>query len=103
MEINLLFAEFADKSFDEVDVNPALLIGEMFNRTHFMTRKFITDPNIQALLKSDAKFDLVITELAMNEAVLGKCRNRKIKFILLSELCEYSRFFGALQVSSCYD
>lgn len=61
-----------DKFFDEVDVSPALKFNEMMNQTITMTKYVITHPDVQKLLKSEQKFDLVISELALNEAVLGK-------------------------------
>lgn len=60
--------------FDEVDISPALKFREMLNHTVVMTKFVITHPKIQTLLKSDAKFDLVISELALNEALLGKLK-----------------------------
>lgn len=57
--------------FDEVDVSPALKIGDMLNQTLTMTKFVINHPNIQKLFKSKAQFDLVISELALNEALLG--------------------------------
>lgn len=57
--------------FDEVDVSPFLKFQDMINQTVFMANYFITHPKIQTLLKSDAKFDLIISELALNEALLG--------------------------------
>lgn len=61
-----------DKIFDEVDVSPMLKFKEMLNQTISMTKFVITHPKIQKLLKSDASFDLVISELALNEALLGE-------------------------------
>lgn len=67
-----LFQDILDKLFDEVDVSPVLKFNEMLNQTITMTNYVITHPNVQNLLKSNAKFDLVISELALNEAVLGE-------------------------------
>lgn len=57
--------------YDEVDISPVLKFKEMLNHTAVMTRYIITHPKIQKLLKSDVRFDLVISELALNEALLG--------------------------------
>lgn len=62
--------------FDEVDVSPALKMKEMLNQTLTMTKYVITHPKVKALLESNATFDLVISELALNEAILGEfCYN----------------------------
>lgn len=58
--------------FDEVDESPATKLPEMLNNTINITNYVITHSAVQELLKSDVQFDLVISELAMNEAVLGK-------------------------------
>lgn len=58
--------------FEEVDESPFLKITEAFEKTSNMTKYTIFDPKVQELLKSDQKFDLVISEMALNEAVLGK-------------------------------
>ena len=57
--------------FDEVDVSPILKFQEMMNNTARMTEYVITHPKVQTLLMSDVKFDIVISELALNEATLG--------------------------------
>lgn len=64
--------EIVDKSFYEVDDSPFLKFQDMINQTIFMSKYFVTHPKVQALLKSDNKFDLVISELALNEATLGR-------------------------------
>lgn len=61
-----------DKMFDDVDVSPALKFKETLNQTVTMTKFVITHHKIQQLLKSNVTFDLVISELALNEALLGK-------------------------------
>ena len=66
-----------EKMFDVVDANIFLKLYGAFGKTLHITKVFATDPNVQTLLKSDAKFDLVISELIMNEAVLGKRKNYK--------------------------
>lgn len=60
-----------DRLFDEVDVNPAFKLGEMIDNTINMTRQTIMHPDVQALFKPGVKFDLVISEIMLNEAVLG--------------------------------
>lgn len=74
----MLFLEHMDRMFDEVDVSPYLKFKEMINVTVRASKYVITHPEIQKLLKSDIRFDLVISELALNEALLGAlnvCRN----------------------------
>lgn len=66
------FTEVMDKMFDDVDVSPALKFKETLNQTVTMTKFVITHHKIQQLLKSNVTFDLVISELALNEALLGK-------------------------------
>jgi hypothetical protein len=58
--------------FDDVDVSPALKFKEMLNQTVAMTNYVIRHSKVQSLLKTGPKFDLVISELALNEAVLGR-------------------------------
>ena len=58
--------------FNEVDVSPAFKLEDMLNKTVTMTNLTIRDPKVQKLLKSELKFDLVISELALNEAVFGE-------------------------------
>jgi hypothetical protein len=58
--------------FQEVDDSPFLKFNDMINKTITMVNYTITHPDVQALLRSDKKFDLVISELALNEAVFGK-------------------------------
>lgn len=70
--------------FDEVDVNPAALMTEMFNITSFMTNLTIRSPQVQELLKPGVKFDLVISEIMLNEAVLGFSEHYGCPHILLS-------------------
>lgn len=67
----MLFSEHMDRMFDEVDVSPYLKFKEMINLTVRASKYVITHPEIQKLLKSDIRFDLVISELALNEALLG--------------------------------
>lgn len=61
--------------FDEESVSPVLKFKEMINQTVTMTSYVIKHPDVQKLLKSSPKFDLVISELALNEAVLGEFHN----------------------------
>jgi uncharacterized protein (DUF2344 family) len=61
------------KAFDEVDNLPIISFFEILNKTHLLTEKIITDADVQNLLKSDQKFDLVISEISLNEATLGEC------------------------------
>lgn len=57
--------------FDEVDINPVLQLSGMLNLTTRAVKYTIEHSAVQSLLRSNIKFDLVISELAMNEAVLG--------------------------------
>lgn len=65
-----------NRMFDEVDVSPYLKFKEMINLTVKTSKYVIKHPEIQKLLKSDIRFDLVISELALNEALLGRCVRR---------------------------
>lgn len=60
--------------FDNVDISPVLKFQDMIDQTAFMTEFFITHPKIQTLLKSKQNFDLIISELAFNEALLGNVK-----------------------------
>lgn len=60
------------KSFTEVDDSPILKFIDTLNQTNVIARNIVSHPKIQELLSSNEKFDLVISELALNEALLGK-------------------------------
>lgn len=76
-----------DRLFEETDINPALMMRDMLNSTNAMTNYTINHPDVQKLLKSDKKFDLVISEVFLNDAFLGRHLNNVInkvfKFIVL--------------------
>jgi hypothetical protein len=57
--------------FDDVDVNPIFKFQEMLNHTATATEYIIKHPKTVDLLQSNVKFDLVISELALNDALLG--------------------------------
>ena len=57
--------------FDEIDSNPALRIREMLNSNNAMTNYTINHPDVQKLMKSGQKFDLVVSEVFFNNAFLG--------------------------------
>lgn len=73
-----------DSLFDEVDDNPAFKVTEMIATTIMMTRSSIVNPKVQALFKPEVKFDLVISEIMMNEAVLGFSEYFNCPHILIS-------------------
>lgn len=58
--------------FDNVETNPVRVFYKMVNTTSYLTKHTILDDQVQSLLKSNIKFDLVISEVAMNEALFGK-------------------------------
>lgn len=60
------------QTFNEVDDSPILKFIDMLNKTNELAKYFVTYPKVQQLLSSENKFDLVISELALNEALLGK-------------------------------
>lgn len=60
------------KSFTKVDDSPILKFIDMLNQTNAIARNLISHPKVKKLLSSNEKFDLVISELALNEALLGK-------------------------------
>ena len=70
--------------------------GEMINNTVFMAKYVIGHPDVQKLLKSDVKFDLVISELALNEAILGKKSNHLFRKIFLFTNFLFKRLLGIL-------
>lgn len=61
-----------NKMFDNVDKNPASVFVDMINTTALMTEFLIKHDKVQELFKSKVKFDLVIAEVFLNEALLGK-------------------------------
>lgn len=63
------------KTFDEVDASPLITFFQITNKTYHLTKFTISSPDVQKLLKSDQKFDLVISEIALNEATLGELLN----------------------------
>lgn len=60
-----------NKVFDEVDINPAFKFKELLNLSSLAVDYTIRHPETQALLRSGKTFDLVISEQAINEALLG--------------------------------
>lgn len=91
-----LLAAVMNNMFNEVDVSPFLKFKDVLNQTYFATKYIVTHPRVQKLLKSDVKFDLVISELALNEAVLGELELSQHK--LLRYVDVFKRFLGILQV-----
>jgi hypothetical protein len=76
--------------FDDVDVNPVFKFQEMINQTALATELVIKHPRTRELLKSDATFDLVISELALNEGLLGFSEHYKCPHILISTVASTS-------------
>lgn len=61
-----------NKAFEEVDVNPAMKFKQMLDLSAQFVEYTIQHPEVQSLLRSeDTTFDLVISEIAINEAILG--------------------------------
>ena len=60
-----------NQMFNNVDTNPATVFANMINTAASMTEFLIKHEKVQELFKSKSKFDLVITEVGMNEALLG--------------------------------
>jgi hypothetical protein len=89
--------EYITKTFDEVDDSPIVKFIEVVDRTVDITKAVISFPAVQELLKSDQEFDLVISEIALNEATLGK-NNSDLENLFFPILCNYftNRFFGTL-------
>lgn len=79
-----MFEQKTKELFEAVDLNPAKMLNDMINSTLTMTKVNILTPNVQALLKPGVKFDLVISELMMNEATLGFSEHYGCPHILLS-------------------
>lgn len=61
-----------NEMFNNVDKNPASVFAEMINTGASMAEFLIKHEKVQELFKSKIKFDLVITEVGLNEALLGK-------------------------------
>jgi len=67
-EVNKII--YAD--FDYVSKIGILQISDFLQLTERILNEFINHKNIQNLLKSDEKFDLVLGESNLNEAILGE-------------------------------
>jgi hypothetical protein len=61
-----------DKVFDQVDVNPITIIHDFLKLTAEATEFVVTHPKTKALLSSDKKFDLVISEISLNDGLFGE-------------------------------
>lgn len=57
-------------------MSPIVKFKEMLGQTIEATSYVVMHPNVQKLLKSNIKFDLVISELALNEALLGSASQK---------------------------
>lgn len=65
-----------NQTFVMVDVNPITMVKEWFDNVADMTECFLYDPEAQKLIHSKTeKYDLVIIEFLMNEAVIGEIVN----------------------------
>lgn len=60
-----------NKAFSEVDIDPAMKFKGMLDLSARAVNFTIQHPKTQELMKSKIKFDLVISEIALNEAVFG--------------------------------
>lgn len=83
-EIAHIFDEKIAELFNEVGNNPITMLSDMINNTLTMTKSAITNQKVQDLLKPGVKFDLVISEIMMNEAVLGFSEHFGCPHILIS-------------------
>lgn len=61
-----------DKVFDQVDLNPITTMTDLLQLAASATDFIITHPKTKALLSSKIKFDLVISEISLNDALFGK-------------------------------
>lgn len=67
----ILIPEHMDKVFDLVDTNPLTTIFDFLRLATEATDFTIKHPKVKALLSSDKKFDLVISEISLNDALFG--------------------------------
>lgn len=68
-----VFQAEMDKSFEANEKSPLFVMRDWFKDCALMNEYTLNDPAVQKLLNSKTeKFDLVIIELLMNEALLGK-------------------------------
>jgi hypothetical protein len=64
-----------DKVFDKVDVNPITAMIDFLKIAAGVTDFVVTHPKTKALLNSDIRFDLVISEISLNDGLFGECKN----------------------------
>lgn len=65
-----------NQTFAVVDVSPLTMVREWFDNVALMVECSLFDPATQELIHSkNEKFDLVIIEFLMNEAVIGEIMN----------------------------
>lgn len=79
-----VFDKRKDSFFKETDVHPTTKLKEMYGLTYKLTEDTIKSPGVQKLLRPEVKFDLVISELFLNDALLGFSNYYKCPHILLS-------------------
>lgn len=67
-----------EKVFDQVDDSPLKTFKEGITLMSTSIENMIAHPKVKALLQPDVKFDLVISELSLNEALFGKFMSIKL-------------------------
>lgn len=80
------FDEEIDGSFEVIDVNPIVMMKYWIENVARMQEFFLSDKNVQNLLKSREKFDLCVIEILMNESNLGFAAQFGCKVIGMSTL-----------------
>jgi hypothetical protein len=73
--LNKLFTIYVERmaqGFDEVDASPVKVFNMMIETSTKITKALIMDEKVQTLINSNNKFDLVISEVGMNEALFGE-------------------------------
>ncbi|CAG9863774.1 unnamed protein product [Phyllotreta striolata] len=81
-EVNKLYTNFMER----VNMNFITRTMHMYSSSYDITEAVLTDSKFQALLQNPKKYDLIITEYYMNEALFGLSSYFYAPMILLSPL-----------------
>jgi glucuronosyltransferase len=81
-----LFPEKLAHLFETADESTMTKNKRLYANTNFITNFTLNHPNVQQLLKSNEKFDLIILELYLNDALLGLGQYYKCPLVGISTL-----------------
>ncbi|KAG5871164.1 hypothetical protein JTB14_016314 [Gonioctena quinquepunctata] len=81
-----ILKRFQKSFYDREHMNFISSTTFLYDMAYELTQAFLSDDNVQILLKSRQEFDLVIMEYFMNDAVLGIGRLFKVPTVLVSAL-----------------